>query len=73
MFVFEEKVQGDPRLTPDLDRAVKEVQKQARIIAKVSTECKLPVNEDEYVQNFKWQLMPVIYAWATGKSFGEIW
>ena len=73
MFVFEEKVQGDPRLTPDLDRAVKEVQKQARIIAKVSTECKLPVNEDEYVQSFKWQLMPVIYAWATGKSFGEIW
>jgi ATP-dependent RNA helicase DOB1 len=73
MFVFEEKVQGDVRLTPDLDRAVKEVQKQARIIAKVSTECKLPVNEDEYVQNFKWQLMPVIYAWATGKSFGEIW
>lgn len=73
MFVFEEKVHDEPRLTPDLDKALKEVQKQARIIAKVSLECKLPVNEDEYVASFKWQLMPVIYAWATGKSFGEIW
>ena len=73
MFVFEEKVYDEPRLTPDLEKALKEVQKQARIIAKVSSECKLPVNEDEYVANFKWQLMPVIYAWATGKSFGEIW
>ena len=73
MFVFDEKVQNAPKLTPDLDKAMIEVQKQARIIAKVSTECKLPLNEDEYVQTFKWQLMPVIYAWATGKSFGEIW
>lgn len=73
IFVFEEKVHDEPKLTPDLEKALKEIQKQARIIAKVSTECKLPVNEEEYVANFKWQLMPVIYAWATGKSFGEIW
>ncbi len=72
-FVFEEKVNDQPTLTEDLARPLREIQRQARVIAKVSVESKLAVNEEEYVQSFKWQLMPVIYAWAKGKSFGEIW
>jgi ATP-dependent RNA helicase DOB1 len=72
-FVFEEKVQDVPILPEDLARPLREIQAQARNIAKVSIESKLPVNEDEYVQSFKWQLMPVMLAWAQGKSFGEIW
>lgn len=72
-FVFEEKVNEQPALPEDLARLSREIQRQARIIAKVSVESKLAVNEEEYVQSFKWQLMPVIYAWAKGKSFGEIW
>jgi ATP-dependent RNA helicase DOB1 len=72
-FVFEEKVKDMPVLTEDLARPLREIQTQARTIAKVSAESKLPVNEEEYVQSFKWQLMPVMFAWATGKSFGEIW
>jgi len=71
-FVFEEKVNDQPTLTEDLARPLREIQRQARVIAKVSVESKLAVNEEEYVQSFKWQLMPVIYAWAKGKSFGEI-
>ena len=72
-FVFEEKVQEGPVLPEDLARPLREIQSQARTIAKVSIESKLPLNEDEYVQSFKWQLMPVMFAWAQGKSFGEIW
>lgn len=72
-FVFEEKVNEAPALSEDLARALREIQQQARHIAKVSIESKLPVNEEEYVQSFKWQLMPVMHAWASGKSFGEIW
>jgi len=72
-FVFEERVNEVPVLTEDQSRALREIQRQARVIAKVSIESKLPVNEEEYVQSFKWQLMPVMYAWATGKSFAEIW
>ena len=72
-FVFEEKVQKEPRLTEELERMWREIQKQARIIAKVSMESKLPVNEEDYVQGFKHALMPVVYAWAKGSSFGEIW
>ena len=73
VFVFEEKSNEPPSLPAVLEAPLREIQKQARMIAKVSQECKLPVNEDEYVQSFKWTLMPVIYEWANGKSFAEIW
>jgi ATP-dependent RNA helicase DOB1 len=72
-FVFEEKVNENPVLPEEMARCLREIQKQARNIAKVSIESKLTMNEEEYVQSFKWQLMPVMYAWATGKSFGDIW
>jgi ATP-dependent RNA helicase DOB1 len=72
-FVFEERVKDEPILTEDLARPLREIKNQARIIAKVSVESKMAVNEEEYVQSFKWQLMPVVLAWAQGKSFGDIW
>lgn len=72
-FVFEERVNESPVLNEEMSKAVREIQRQARVIAKVSIESKLSVNEEEYVQSFKWQLMPVMYAWASGKGFAEIW
>ncbi|GAD95519.1 ATP dependent RNA helicase (Dob1), putative [Paecilomyces variotii No. 5] len=73
VFVFEEKSKETPALTKEeLARPLKEIQAQARVIAKVSQESKLAVNEDEYVQSFHWELMEVIYAWANGKSFADI-
>ncbi|KAI9729848.1 MAG: ATP-dependent RNA helicase mtr4 [Cirrosporium novae-zelandiae] len=71
-FVFEEKADSSKPLREELAKPFREIQAQARIIAKVSMESKLPVNEDEYVQSFKWQLMDVMYEWAQGKSFAEI-
>ncbi|KAJ5483448.1 hypothetical protein N7530_002694 [Penicillium desertorum] len=72
-FVFEEKVKEAPTLTKDeLAKPLKEIQSQARIIAKVSQESKMAVNEDEYVQSFHWELMEVIYEWSQGKSFADI-
>ncbi|MCJ1225469.1 ATP-dependent RNA helicase mtr4 [Toensbergia leucococca] len=70
-FIFEEKAEA-PSLREELARPFREIQAQARIISKVSLESKLPVNEDEYVQGFKHQLMEVVYAWAHGKPFAEI-
>lgn len=73
-FVFEEKAKETPALTrEELLKPLKEIQAQARIIAKVSMESKLAINEEEYVQSFHWELMEVIYEWANGKSFAEIW
>lgn len=74
VFVFEEKSKETPALTrEELAGPLKEIQAQARIVAKVSQESKLAVNEDEYVQSFHWELMEVIYEWANGKSFADIW
>lgn len=74
VFVFEEKVKEAPPLSKDeLAKPLKEIQSQARIIAKVSQESKMAVNEDEYVQSFHWELMEVVYDWAHGKSFADIW
>ena len=72
IFIFEEKSQSKP-LSEELAKPFREIQAQARIIAKVSQESKLPVNEQEYVESFKFQLMEVVLAWAQGKSFAEIW
>lgn len=73
-FVFEENVKEPPSLTKDeLAKPLKEIQATARTIAKVSQESKMALNEEEYVKSFHWELMEVIYEWANGKSFAEIW
>ncbi|KAI1122795.1 rRNA-processing arch domain-containing protein [Nemania abortiva] len=71
VFIFEEKVEA-PALPEELIKPYSKIQAQARIIAKVSQESKLEVNEDEYVQSLKYQLMETVYAWANGKSFAEV-
>ncbi|TKX18658.1 ATP-dependent RNA helicase mtr4 [Elsinoe australis] len=71
-FIFEEKSNEAPQLKEELQKAYLEVQRQARVVAKVSIESKLPVNEQEYLESFKWQLMEVVYRWCTGGSFAEI-
>ena len=74
VFVFEEKSKETNALSrEDLAKPLKEIQSQARIVAKVAQESKLAVNEDEYVKSFHWELMEVIYEWANGKSFFDIW
>ncbi|KAI1139571.1 antiviral helicase [Hypoxylon sp. FL0543] len=72
VFIFEERVEA-AALPDELAKPFAQVQAQARIIAKVSQESKLDVNEDEYVQSLKWQLMETVYAWANGKSFADVW
>jgi ATP-dependent RNA helicase DOB1 len=73
-FVFEEKVKEVPPLSKDeLAKPLREIQAQARTIAKVSQESKMALNEDEYVSSFKWELMEVVYDWSQGKSFADIW
>lgn len=72
-FIFEEKSQEATTLREELAKPYREIQAQARIVAKVSQECKLPVNEDEYLGSFKKELMEVVFAWSQGASFAQIW
>jgi len=72
-FIFEEKSNGAETLREELAKPYREIQAQARVVAKVSQECKLPVNEDEYLGSFKKELMEVVYSWSQGASFAQIW
>ncbi|KAI9674382.1 MAG: ATP-dependent RNA helicase mtr4 [Trizodia sp. TS-e1964] len=72
VFIFEEKSKESPRISEDLAKPFREIQAQAKIIAKVSQESKLAINEEEYVKGFKPELMEVVYAWAHGSSFAQI-
>ena len=41
-------------------------------IAKVSIECKLPIDEAEYVASFKPELMDAVWQWCRGAKFADI-
>lgn len=70
-FIFDEKAKAEP-LKEELAKPYREIQAQARIIAKVSLESRLELNEEEFVKGFKWELMEVVYEWAKGKKFIDI-
>ena len=72
-FIFEEKSKQTVQLKDELGKPFREIQAQARVIAKVSQESKLKVDEELYVQSFKHELMEVVYAWSKGASFATIW
>lgn len=72
-FIFEEKSKESPSLREDLAVPFRKIQEKARSIVKVSQDAKMPLNEDEYVQSFKCELMEVVYQWCKGASFAEIW
>lgn len=72
-FIFEEKSNDAASIKEELMKPYREIQAQARTVAKVSQESKLPLNEDEYLNQFKPQLMEVVYRWTQGGSFAEIW
>merc|ERR1712135_69401 len=38
----------------------------------MGNEAKFEIDEDEYVESFKTQLMDVVHAWCQGKTFAEI-
>ncbi|XP_065313106.1 exosome RNA helicase MTR4-like isoform X2 [Gordionus sp. m RMFG-2023] len=71
-FVFQEKAMDIPKLEAELSAPLKMIQETARRIAKISRECKLELDEMDYVYSFKPNLMDVVYAWSKGSPFHEI-
>jgi ATP-dependent RNA helicase DOB1 len=73
-FVLQEKLEmRQPLKDEALTTPLKIMNAIARRIAKVSQESKMPVVEEDYVDSFKPELMEVVYAWAKGATFHEIW
>jgi len=71
-FVFNEKSEAKVRLREELQQPLRAMQEMARRIAKVSIESRLPVNEDEYVQSFRVELMDAVLMWCRGQKFVDI-
>lgn len=71
-FVFTEKVEQEVALKAELEGPLKTLQTMARKIAKVSRECKIEVDEEEFVSSFQSGLMDVVDAWVKGATFAQI-
>ncbi|KAK0401843.1 hypothetical protein QR680_016005 [Steinernema hermaphroditum] len=69
-FVFQEKSKN--QVPENLQGHFRTLQETARRIAKVSAECKLQFNEEQYLESFNPGLMTVVEAWCSGKSFNEV-
>lgn len=68
-FVCDEKSTEKPRASDELSASLDQMHNLARRIAKISTECKLDLDEQTYVDKFKPFLMDVVLCWCKGASF----
>ncbi|XP_071526071.1 exosome RNA helicase MTR4 [Panulirus ornatus] len=71
-FVCDEKGSEMPKLGEELSGPLRQMQDMARRIAHVSHECKLEIDEETYVEQFRPFLMDVVYEWCNGSSFMEL-
>jgi ATP-dependent RNA helicase DOB1 len=60
------------KLKEELAIPLRSMQEIARRIAKVSKESKLEVVEEEYVSQFKIELMDAVMQWCRGAKFSDI-
>ncbi|XP_025918495.1 exosome RNA helicase MTR4 isoform X1 [Apteryx rowi] len=71
-FVFQENSSEMPKLTEQLAGPLRQMQECAKRIAKVSAEAKLEIDEENYLNSFRPNLMDVVYTWANGANFAHI-
>ncbi|XP_077296367.1 exosome RNA helicase Mtr4 [Arctopsyche grandis] len=71
-FVCDEKSSEVPKSTEELSGPLRQMQELARRIAKVSADCQLEMEEDEYVEKFKPFMMDIVLAWCKGATFMQI-
>ncbi|KAJ7415042.1 hypothetical protein WISP_80074 [Willisornis vidua] len=71
-FVFQENSSEMPKLTEQLAGPLRQMQECAKRIAKVSAEAKLEIDEENYLNSFKPNLMDVVHTWANGANFAHI-
>jgi ATP-dependent RNA helicase DOB1 len=71
-FVCQEKSDDPPKLREELAAPLRMMREAARRVAKVSIECKIELNEDEYIESFRSELMDVVFAWCRGVKFAKI-
>jgi ATP-dependent RNA helicase DOB1 len=59
-------------MTTELAGPLGSMQNIARRIAQISKESKLELSEDQYIAQFKVELMDAVLQWCRGAKFSEI-
>ncbi|KAG0326160.1 ATP-dependent RNA helicase mtr4, partial [Podila humilis] len=63
-FAFSEKIDREGLWKAELEVPKQMLQDAAKVVAKVTKECLIEIEEVEYVQSFRTELMDVVYAWS---------
>lgn len=71
-FVCQDKMDESQKIPDDLQAVFASVQEAARRVAKTSIECRMEINEEEYVDGFRPTMMEVVVAWFRGMKFSEL-
>ena len=71
-FVFDEKSKDPPPPSEEMETPLRAMQDTARRIAKIRIDCKIELNEEEFVESFRVELMDIAYRWCDGAKFSEI-
>jgi ATP-dependent RNA helicase DOB1 len=59
-------------LTPELSEPYRILKETAQKVATVSEECKIAIDPAEYLNSFRSELMPAVYAWSLGAKFSQV-
>ncbi|EGD74295.1 ATP-dependent DEAD/H RNA helicase [Salpingoeca rosetta] len=70
--VFQNRRASEPRLTPRLEEGVSTITRMAIEIAETQLACGMQVSVEEYLEEFKFGLVEVVYEWARGMAFKQI-
>ena len=62
----------DNRLREELAVPYRELVDTGRRVAKISQECKINIDVEEYVESFRPNLMELVFAWCKGAKFADI-
>lgn len=70
--VFQQKNCSAPELTESLQKGVEDIKKCATRIGQVQKDCGMEQAVQDYVEQFNFGLVEVVYEWARGMPFAEI-
>lgn len=56
----------------EMQAPVRQLKETARKVAKVTIECGIVLDEEEYVGQFHTDMVNAMFQWAEGAKFGEI-
>lgn len=72
-FVFQEKTENEPQLTPKLAEGVKKMKENSEKLGNIQRECGLDISVEDYLkESLNFGLVEVVYEWAKAVPFKDV-